>query len=202
MLPVARTSARWLSRARSPSACCHPVWSEGSTAWTFQVADDTDRGSQSSTFHRPHDSTQIRWNHNRLIRLNMILDRHLAMVAPVCSIIDDDHTQPLGLRQNTPSDDAEQSVVAERQHEPLGEPGTGSATQWQTKMVNDLFKEHRSASTVVSNRSANTSCRQPATPHWQSPHPETRAYANSTEVGQSPVSGPIDVFGSSRPASG
>ena len=52
-------------------------------------------------------------------------DRAVAMVALPGPIGDPDHGQRLGSRQGAPPDDAEQRVVADRQHETLSEPSTG-----------------------------------------------------------------------------
>ena len=58
-------------------------------------------------------------------------DGAVAVVAAMSPIVDADHGQRLGLRQGTSTHDTQQGVIADRQHEPLGEPGTGPAAQRQ-----------------------------------------------------------------------
>ena len=66
--------------------------------------------------------------------------------------IDADHGQFLGSRQGTPPDDAEQRVVADRQHEPLGQACAGPAAHGQAEVVDDGFETPSAAASLGDHR--------------------------------------------------
>jgi hypothetical protein len=67
-------------------------------------------------------------------------DGAVAVVAAEGPVINADHGQRPCSRQSSSTYDAEQGVVADRQHEPLGEPGTGPAAHRQAEMMDDLLE--------------------------------------------------------------
>ena len=110
-------------------------------------------------------------------------DGAVAVVAAIGPVIDADHGQRLGSRQGAPTHDAEQRVVADRQHEPLGEPGTRPAAHRQAEMVDDLLEppgapgplgQHREAEPFGEHlaRAARHAAAEP-------PHEEPQAHAAS-----------------------
>ena len=72
------------------------------------------------------------------------------------SIVDAYNGERLGPGASMPAHDAEQAVVADWQHEPLSEPGTGPATQRQAEMMDNLLQPARAAGTLGQHRAAET----------------------------------------------
>ena len=56
-------------------------------------------------------------------------DRPVAMVAAEGPVVDTDHAQRSDVSSCTTPDDAQQRIVADRQHEPLGEGRGGSTAE-------------------------------------------------------------------------
>ena len=82
----------------------------------------------------------IRQQCNRLAPLKVADDRPIALVAPPGPVVNPDHRRRDEARTAVPSYDAQQRVVAHRQHQPAGETRRGPATQGKPEMVDDMVE--------------------------------------------------------------
>ena len=68
----------------------------------------------------------------------------VTLIAPPCPIVDPDDGWGQERRAAASSDDPQQSILADRHHEPACKAGRGSAAKCQTKM-DDMTETRRSA---------------------------------------------------------
>ncbi|ATU94377.1 hypothetical protein BLM14_21800 (plasmid) [Phyllobacterium zundukense] len=72
-------------------------------------------------------------------------DRAVALVAPPCPVIDTDHFGRAYRRAAPSSNHSQQGVIADWQHQPLGETRCGASAECQSEMVDDLLEACGSA---------------------------------------------------------
>lgn len=71
-------------------------------------------------------------------------DGAVAVVASEGPIINANHSQSFRARPASASHDPKQSIIADRQHQPLGKVGPWPAAQRQSEMMNDTLQPRRS----------------------------------------------------------